>query len=148
MRKTLAALGFLSTLLIGAQANATIVIQGPGVNTDPALPFLPPTSPTTETFDSVLTPVGTSGTFTTPFATFSGTGVVVNGSVPNVYAAPFMGPLPGAQDTTNYLATTGTETITFTGLHNVFALFWGSIDTFNHITFYNGTTQVATFGGL
>ena len=55
---------------------------------------------------------------------------------------------PGTPDPTNYLATTGTEKITFGAEHNVFALYWGSIDTYNYdISFYNGNALVATFTG-
>jgi hypothetical protein len=147
MRKALAAFGVASTLLICAPASATIVIEGAGVNSDPSLtPILsPPISSTStyETFDQ--TPTGTTGTFATPFASFSGVGVVVNGSVTNQYAAPFMG--PGVADATNYLATFGKETITFGAEHSVFALYWGSIDTYNTISFYNGNTLVASFTG-
>lgn len=151
MRKALAAFGVASTLLVSAPASATIFIAGPGINSDPhLLPFLPGLStPNQEAFDSLST--GTTGNFSTAFASYSGNGIVVNGSVTNQFAAPFIG--PGIADPTNYLATGtsghgGTETLTFSGQHNVFALYWGSIDTYNTITFFNGNTQIATFTGL
>ncbi len=84
-------------------------------------------------------------------ATFSGSGNagVVNGSLVNVTGAPFVGPLPGNADTTNYLSVGagGTETITFASLENAFGLYWGSVDSYNTIDFYNGTTLVASFTG-
>ena len=84
-------------------------------------------------------------------ATFSGSGDagIVNGSLENVTGAPFVGPLPGGADTTNYLSigAGGTETITFAALENTFGLYWGSVDPFNTIDFYNGTTLVASFTG-
>jgi VCBS repeat-containing protein len=84
-------------------------------------------------------------------ATFSGSGNagVVNGSFQNVTGAPFVGPLPGNADATNYLSVGagGTETITFAALENTFGLYWGSVDPYNTIDFYNGTTLVASFSG-
>ncbi|MGH6764158.1 MAG: Npun_F0296 family exosortase-dependent surface protein [Bradyrhizobium sp.] len=84
-------------------------------------------------------------------ATFSGSGDagIVNGSLENVTGAPFVGPLPGGADATNYLSVGagGTETITFAALENTFGLYWGSVDPFNTIDFYNGTTLVASFTG-
>ena len=84
-------------------------------------------------------------------ATFSGSGNagVVNGSLTDVTSAPFVGPLPGQADTTNYLSIGGggAETITFASPENVFGLYWGSVDSFNTIDFYNGTTLVASFTG-
>lgn len=148
MRKALAAIGVASTLLICAPASATIVIEAAGVNSDPTLSSIlsPPFSSTAtyDTFDTTAT--GTTGNFSTAFASYSGSGVVVNGSLANVYAAPYMGP-SGSPDPTNYLATTGKETISLGAEHNVFALYWGSIDTYNTISFYNGNTLVATFTG-
>ena len=83
-------------------------------------------------------------------ADFSATGPagVVLGSS-SVTAAPFIGPLPGHQDTTNYLSIGGggTETITFKSDQNVFGLYWGSVDPFNTISFYEGATLVASYSG-
>ena len=84
-------------------------------------------------------------------ATFSGSGHagVVNGSLANITGAPFVGPTPGSADTTNYLSVGagGTETITFASEENTFGLYWGSVDPYNTIDFYNGTTLVAAFSG-
>jgi VCBS repeat-containing protein len=84
-------------------------------------------------------------------ATFSGSGNagVVNGSFEGSTGAPFVGPLPGSADATNYLSIGGgsTETITFAALENTFGLYWGSVDPYNTIDFYNGTTLVASFTG-
>jgi len=57
--------------------------------------------------------------------------------------------LPGHKDTTNFLniAANATETITFTSQKNTFGLYWGSIDTYNSIKFYDGTTLVASYTG-
>ena len=83
-------------------------------------------------------------------ATFSASGNagIVNGSS-SVTAAPFVGPAPGHQDTTNYLSIggNGTETITFASPKNAFGLYWGSLDSYNTIKFYDGATLVASYTG-
>ena len=78
----------------------------------------------------------------------SGNSGIVNGSS-GATAAPFVGPLPGVRDTTNYLSigANGTETITFTAEKNAFGLYWGSLDTYNTIKFYDGVTLVASYSG-
>lgn len=152
MRKTLAALGFMSSLLICAQANATIA-----VSSDPTVFFA---GVSLENFDTAQTPTGTSANgpgFTTTFgggATFTGDGLVTNVGVTNAYAQPFFGPAPGAPDTTNYLAVGGNEfsggtTITFANSHNMFGLYWGSVDAYNTIIFENNGVALAggTFTG-
>jgi VCBS repeat-containing protein len=83
-------------------------------------------------------------------ATFSGSGhagVVHGGSA--VSTAPIVGPLPGVADATNYLSigAGGTETITFATERNVFGLYWGTIDPYNTISFYHGTTLVVSYTG-
>ena len=79
----------------------------------------------------------------------SGNAGVVIGSSASVTAAPFVGPLPGNQDTTKYLSigANATETITFASEKNVFGLYWGSVDSYNTIKFYDGTTLVASYTG-
>ena len=56
---------------------------------------------------------------------------------------------PERQDTTNYLSIggNGTETITFASEKNTFGLYWGSLDSYNSIKFYDGTTLVASYTG-
>ncbi len=83
-------------------------------------------------------------------ATFSASGhagVVDNSS--NVTSAPFIGPLPGGADTTNYLSIGGgaSETITFGAEENAFGLYWGSVDSYNTIAFYHGGTLVTSYTG-
>jgi fibronectin-binding autotransporter adhesin len=82
-------------------------------------------------------------------ATFSASGNagIVSGSFAGVTGAPFVG--PGVADTTNYLSigAGGTETITFASEENTFGLYWGSVDSYNTISFYNGTTLVASYTG-
>ena len=83
-------------------------------------------------------------------ATFSASGHsgVVNGSS-GVTAAPYVGPQHGGQDTTNYLSIGGggSETITFNSEKNSFGLYWGSLDSYNSVKFYDGNTLVASYTG-
>ncbi len=78
----------------------------------------------------------------------SGNAGIVSGSS-SVTAAPYVGPAPGHQDTTKYLSIGGnaTETITFASEKNVFGLYWGSVDSYNTIKFYDGNTLVASYTG-
>jgi fibronectin-binding autotransporter adhesin len=66
---------------------------------------------------------------------------VVHGSSA-VSAAPY-------QDGTNYLSVgaNGQETITFDHQQNSFGLYWGSVDSFNSIEFYNANKLVASYDG-
>lgn len=84
-------------------------------------------------------------------ATFSASGHagVVNGAAGGVTAPPYVGPQHGGQDTTNYLSIGGggSETITFTSEKNTFGLYWGSLDSYNTIKFYDGDTLVASYTG-
>ena len=147
MRKLLALLVFSSACVVGVPANAiTVVDLAPGVNVPTVVP---PQSLQLETFDSLST--GTAAaTFNNSFAMFSSTGAaIVNGLNQGVNAPPFVGPLPGQADTTNYLAVFGgtTETITLKPgfVAQGFGLYIGSLDSYNTISFYNGT---ATPGNL
>jgi hypothetical protein len=85
------------------------------------------------------------GSFVEGGAAFSGSGVVMNnGEQPflGLYATPY-------GDSTNYMAVLGggSENIVYSGLKTVFGLYWGSVDTYNYLTFYNGDTVVATITG-
>lgn len=104
----------------------------------------------TETFDGQQ--VGSGNFYSAALdATFSGSGNVgvINGSIPGVGVALFLGPLPGGLDKTNYLSISanGVETITFASEKNTFGLYWGTIDSFNTISFYDGTVLVASYTG-
>ena len=79
----------------------------------------------------------------------SGNAGVMHGSASGVSAAPFIGPLPGQSDGTNYLSIGGggSETIKFDDPQNAFGLYWGSVDPGNSISFYDGNKLVATYTG-
>jgi hypothetical protein len=90
-----------------------------------------------------------SGLPTTGFATYS-PGTVVQGSQVGQYATP-------AGDTTPYLTlspvgsgvvgATGAVTIDFQQALDYFGLYWGSVDSYNAISFYDHDTLLQTFGG-
>jgi PEP-CTERM motif len=127
-------------LSVAAGNAASITILSPG--------NLGPTSGAT--FNSIAaTTYGDttpSGAFSDGGAHFSGSGVVMNNlGQPSLglYATPF-------GDTTNYMAVlgNGSEEIAFSGLKTAFGLYWGSVDTYNLLTFFNGNTAVATISGI
>lgn len=111
-----------------------------------------------ENFDSV--PLG-SGTFTTASGiviTFVGGGHAVSGSDPGQYAAPFLsggnglnfGSQPDGPDATTYLASGAagsSVTLALAGPTRYMGLLWGSVDSYNTLTFWNGGTQVGQFTG-
>jgi fibronectin-binding autotransporter adhesin len=80
--------------------------------------------------------------------TASGDAGIVHGTS-SVSAAPFIGPSPGQADATNYLSigAHGSETIAFGSEQNEFGLYWGSADSFNTISFYDGNNLVASYSG-
>jgi hypothetical protein len=83
------------------------------------------------------------GSFFDGGASFSGSGVIHDGQgSPGVYATPL-------GDQTNYMAVLGggSETIAYSTLMNSFGLYWGSVDSYNSLAFYNGDTLVATITG-
>ncbi len=96
-------------------------------------------------FNSFAAPL--SGNFSSNGVNFSGAGQVVIGSSSGQNAAPF-------GDVTNYLIAggpatfTGTETMAITGpSSDYFGLYWGSMDSYNVLTFLSGGVTVATITG-
>lgn len=86
------------------------------------------------------------------FVSFSGLAVdsIVQGSQVNNYATP-------SGNTTHYLTisnvgsgkagATGSITLNFASALDYFGLYWGSVDPYNSISFFNGDTLLATFTG-
>jgi PEP-CTERM motif len=77
---------------------------------------------------------------------FSGSGVVMDNhglGSDDLYATPF------GDDNNNYMAVLGggTEDINYSSLRDSFGLYWGSVDIYNSLAFYNGNTLVATVTG-
>lgn len=85
--------------------------------------------------------------------TWTGSYEIVNGSLEGKYSAP--GGIDGAtKDLTDYVTaprsdSSGSGSVRVTGLpvSNYFGLWWGSMDTYNTLTFYNGDLVVATITG-
>ncbi len=80
------------------------------------------------------------------YASCAGDFIIVSGSASGLYATPFT-------DTTKYLSvpkpqqTSQTAVLGLGTTADYFGLFWGSIDTYNIISFYLGNTQVASYTG-
>lgn len=141
----------LGLALAGGAAAAPIVTTTPATNPTPnglMSPFAGQAGVTTQTFNGL--PAGAQPPGFSPAAgTVPGGGVVVNGSS-TLYAPPL-------GDTSNFYAVAynpstnpvvpATDTFTPGGANNYLGLYWGSIDTFNTITFFSGVTQIATFSG-
>jgi hypothetical protein len=92
-----------------------------------------------------------SGSMPGNYASTAGAGgAVVSGSLSGQYAQP-----GGAgSDNTPYLTVpgpgtqnNGTVTATLGSNYNYFGLYWGSMDAYNTLAFYNGTTQVYSVTG-
>ena len=78
-------------------------------------------------------------------ANYTGQGTVLTGSISGQTAAP-------AGDATPYLtvaypAQTGAMLATLGASYNYFGLYWGSIDDYNTLKFYNGGSLIATITG-
>jgi len=93
-------------------------------------------------------------TFDDPIWTWTGSGQVVNGSLSGKYAAPYNRTYMSNKDLTNYMsvpdpdgASSGAYATNFDMTYTYFGLFWGSIDQYNTLSFYNGNTLVHSFIG-
>jgi PEP-CTERM motif len=115
----------------------------------PAGMLVPPTGYAVATFNNLTAEDWGStdpfGTFTEQGATFSGSGIVMNnhgGGTHDLYATPY-------GDASNYMAVLGggSETIAYSAPRTRFGLYWGSVDTYNNLFFYSGTSLVATVTG-
>ena len=84
-----------------------------------------------------------------PVLNWSGNGAVVNGST-GQNAAPFGVSAPDATKYMTVPVSGGSGSITAilpSAVNNYFGLWWGSVDSYNTIAFYNGPTFVASFTG-
>ena len=151
MQKAWAALGLVSSLLLSGQASAAVVdvsVSPFGLEAGSPTIFNPATGTVSfETFNTSATPNGKTGSYTTPFASFSGGGVIVHGSNAN-HSAPWLGP-GGFADPFRYLAVGAhqTETISFSKEETALGLYWGSVDSYNKISFYNNGVLVYSLTG-
>lgn len=96
-----------------------------------------------------VTTVDFDGAYPTGWS-LSGDRAVVNGSLAGYYAAP---PNSGPNtNTSDYLTvpsgqSSGTAEIALGGYYNYYGLYWGSIDGYNTLSFWDGGTQVFSFSG-
>ena len=120
-----------------------------------------PTGANLVNFDKL--PLGNGGgTATGPSGTvnvsFTGDAKAVQGALGGQYAAPVLSGSNGTgfgapnqvngTDATTYLTTgVGTVTLTFGSLQSYFGILWGSVDTYNTLYFYKGTSLVDTVPG-
>ncbi|MEH2242446.1 Npun_F0296 family exosortase-dependent surface protein [Nostoc sp.] len=142
---SLALVGTAVVFMSANPANAITLTTG-GTTPTPAGIFSTVPGVNTVTFESGSAP--TSGF--AKYSSASGTPTVVQGSVGGQYAAPF-------GDESNYLTispigsnvagSTGSVTINFAQALDYFGLHWGSVDTYNSIAFFNGSTLLNTFTG-
>lgn len=113
-----------------------------------------------------LTPGGAGGTATGPSGSvgvsFVPDGAAVAGATANINAAPVLSGLngigfgspnqPTGTDTTTYLTSGGLNasskaTLTFATDQKYFGLLWGSVDTYNTLTFYKDGDEVGSLTG-
>ena len=88
-------------------------------------------------------------TFDTPTWAWTGGGHIVSGSLSGKYAAPYNSLYMPAKDSTNYMSADplGSYATTFATTYTYFGLFWGSVDSYNTLSFYNGNDLVHSFKG-
>ncbi|MEH2250394.1 Npun_F0296 family exosortase-dependent surface protein [Nostoc sp.] len=84
------------------------------------------------------------------YSTASGTPTVVSGTSNGQYAAPLGDEhnyLTVSPTTSNVPGNTGPVTIDFEQALDYFGLYWGSVDNYNLIAFYNGSKLLQSFDG-
>jgi hypothetical protein len=121
-----------------------------------------PTGVIEESFDSLVP--GDDAPTTLPSGitiVLGGDAGPVSGSVPDIYAAPYLsggnglgfGPSGSTQsngaDGTTYMTAgqDGSVTLQFPTLETYLGILWGSVDGYNSLSFYNGATLIGTFTG-
>lgn len=139
-----ASLGVLATS-IGVGSASAATLNGFNYFATSSESCLSPNGCTTSVADAVTIDFNSpSGAPSTGFAQYTPSGVaqIFTGSQSGVSATPF-------KNTTPYLSLpTGKQAvISFNGLVDYFGLYWGSIDTYNHVEFKRGGTSLVTFGG-
>jgi hypothetical protein len=140
---------------------AVMALAGPanaGPITVSAVPGGATTGSIKDNLDAVTALGGDVFTPTGIGVTFGGDAGWATGSLANRYAAPYLSGSNGADfgnagsgaDTTQYLSTgIGSVTMVMPGLgtYDYFGLLWGSVDSYNTLTFYNGSTLIGSLTG-
>ena len=153
--KTKLAVTTACLLAAGSAANASITVGG-SVGGAPAGTVL-------INFDNL--PLGAGGGVASGIGgsvnvSFASDGLVAQGALGGVYAAPYLSDQNGngfgaggsqqplGADTTHYLSTgVGTVTLQFGPGQKYMGLLWGSVDDYNTLSFYNGNTLVGAVTG-
>ena len=114
-----------------------------------------PTGVNYANFDTL--PLGSAGgTSSGITVSFGGDAQAVQGSQSGVYAAPYLsngngtlfGDSSNGPDTTTYLSTgIGSVTLDMPGQEKYVGLLWGSVDSYNTLSLYNGSTLVGSLTG-
>ena len=149
MKRTCMAVGVLCLCLVGmspaARAGITISASVGGA----------PTGVNYANFD--VLPLGAAGgTSSGITVSFTADGQAVQGSQSGLYAAPYLsngngtpfGDPNNGPDTTTYLSTgVGSVTLNLPGQEKYVGLLWGSVDTYNTLSLYNGSKLVGAVTG-
>jgi hypothetical protein len=151
--------GILRTCVAVGVLSLGLLVMSPvaqaGLNIDSSVGGAP-TGVNYVNFDNL--PLGAAGGVSNGIAvSFGGDGQTVVGSQSGVYAAPFLSkgngmlfgdPNNGA-DTTKYLSTgVGSVTLVLPGEEKYVGLLWGSVDNYNTLSLFNGSTLVGTVTGM
>lgn len=109
-------------------------------------------------FDGLAAVGGAAGGGMTVTFSGPGAGTAALPDLSGYYAAPFISDGNGAsfgsdqadgRDATQYLTTgMGEVTLQLDGYNQYFGLLWGSVDSFNTLSFYDGNTLLFSFTGL
>jgi hypothetical protein len=147
--RTSAAVGALSLCLVGMSSTARA-----GITIDASVGGAP-TGVNYANFDTL--PLGsTGGTSNGITVSFTGDAQAVQGSLANVYAAPYLsngngspfGDTSNGPDATTFLSTgIGSVTLSLPGQEMYIGLLWGSVDSYNSLSLYNDSTLVGTITG-
>ena len=130
----------LSVSLIPSGVRATTIDISAG---DPGSLLPNDPSATVVTFDDL--PVGSLPSYGFVGGTLTGDGAIEDTSLPGKFAQPAGDPT--GYLTVSYPSAAGTVDFTLSSQANYFGLYWGSMDSYNSITFLENQEQIATFSG-
>jgi hypothetical protein len=147
-KSAVALISAVATLGCVASANAAFVIDASVGGAATGVNYV--------NFESL--PLGSAGGSTGDISiSFTSDGGIKTGSSDGIHAAPYISNSNGllfgdatvsGPDVTQYVSTgIGSATITFSGLQVYLGLLWGSVDIFNTLEFFSGTTSVGIISG-
>ena len=128
---------FLAMFQSAQATSISVSAEAPGV----LLPSLP--SAAVLTFDNL--PVGSLPSLQFSGGTLSGSAAEENTSVVGKFAQP-AGDATGFL-TVSYPSASGAVDLIFTNPQNYFGLYWGSMDSYNSVTFLENNDLIATYSG-